>query len=452
MGVLIAGQSQFFDSFYKSQKVNNLENSAKVLEEEISEYGLQSRETQELLSVVTDNINGDVFVLDFDGNMLAGESNMMMGHRINIPRKEFEEATTGEIVWYQSNVGHQRHNNVEMIGVLVPSTSYIYFFQTPLQPIEEAIYIAQKFTMYTMLIALVVSIILAWMFSKNLTTPLFKINSQAQSIARLDFDERWEDSRGDEIGQLGQTLNTINDELKMTIDKLETELAKEKSIDKMRKELVARISHELQTPLSLIKGYIEALEDDIYESESERQNYYQIIQQESDKMSKLVKEMVNLGVLESQKVKLDIQKVDLHSLIQKNIDKFAIEAKKEDIALKYDGQKQVKAMCDEYRIDQVLTNFLDNAMKNVPVGGEIKVAVKKEDQRVKVSVFNQGKHIKEQQLQHIWESFNKGEKSKGTGLGLSIAQNILKLHKSNFGVENVEGGGVVFYFDLPDSL
>lgn len=445
IAVLWVVQIKFLPQYYQQEKIRILENYAKQLEEDIGKKEF-NHTSIEALEEISAKINGRVAVFHKAGNMLY-HGGMMGQHRgTRIPQKEWQEALSGKTNWYQVT---GRKGNLESLVVVVPGEKYIYLMQIHFQTVEEAISITRGFYIYLFGIGLIVALLLAAFFSKKLIDPLVKLNNIAKEMANLNFNVKWDENRVDEIGQLGETLNFLIDRLQRTISELERELLKEKNLEKMRKEFVSRVSHELQTPIAVISGYIEALQDGMAANEEELEEYFKVVEMEIHRMSRLVSEMLDLGQLESGTFKINIEEFNYEHLINKTINKFDLMKKDKELnfAIKGNGYN-CRVLGDEYRIEQVLTNLLQNAVNHSHHGGHIQLSIKDEGTRVWTGIYNDGEKISKEDLTNIWESFYKGEKEKnGTGLGLAIVKNILELHGSSYGVENTEMG-VCFYFDI----
>lgn len=438
-------QVKLLPQYYQQEKVKILEDYAKEVEKAIGkdEWNDTSRE---VLEDVSARINGRIAILDREGNMLYHEGMMGQFRGTRIPSEEWQTVLSGKTASYQAS---GTRGNLEFLVVVAPGEQYIYLIQIHFQTIEEAIAIARGFYIYLLGIGLIVALLLAAFFSRKLINPLVKLNDIAKEMAEFNFKVKWEEDRQDEIGQLGETLNFLTDRLQSTIGELEKELAKEKNLEKMRKEFVSRVSHELQTPISVISGYIEALQDGIATSEEEQEAYFKIIEMETHKMSRLVREMLDLGQLESGTFKVNIEGFNYGDLINKTLCKFEIMKKEKDLIVEIKGNGyNCMVLGDEHRIEQVLTNLLQNAVNHTNHGGHIKIITKNEGTKVWTGIYNDGERIAQEEIPYIWESFYKGEKEKGgTGLGLAIVKNVLELHGSSYGVENTDKG-VCFYFDI----
>lgn len=301
------------------------------------------------------------------------------------------------------------------------------------------------------IVALIFGAIGAYFISKNITQPLVKLNNIAREMEKLNFSNQYQENREDEIGQLGKTLNSMSQTLQATIQQLKDELEKEKTLDVLRKQFVAQVSHEMQTPLAIIQGYTEALEDGIVKSEKEIKYHYEVIHDEINKMVKILRDLLDLSQLEAGTFKIKKERFDMTALLQKVSEKYYEITKQKDIKLILDQDTSETIINgDTFRLEQVLNNFIKNALEHTSSKGIINIKSQKTNSHIKITIENTGASIQEEDLPYIWESFYKSkEKSqnKGTGLGLAISKQILNLHDAQYGVENVEDG-VIFWFKI----
>lgn len=446
-------QNQFFNRYYIYNKIKQMESYGVKIHGQVEESSI-NRETDDYIESVVERINGRMLIIDSNDKIIYQVGRVHHMNRANkIPGIYLEQAREGKIQHYHVSSQSKHMEYMDLLTVLVPIEEQIYFFQTPLQPIEEAVVISQKFTLYLLFIAFFIALILSWFFSRTITNPLLHLNEVARQMGKLNFDVRCREDRNDEIGDLGRTLNFLTEKLKNTIEALQEELQKERKMDKMRKQFIARVSHELQTPISLIRGYTEALKDDVAMDENEEKEYFDIIEGETVKMSNLIKDLLDLGQLESGSFKINIESFNIISMIHQSLSKFELMKKEKDLRFRVTEETDWEyAMGDEYRIEQVITNLLQNAVNHCNIGGLIDITIQEEGDRIKVSVYNDGEQIEEEEREGIWESFYKTkEDKKGTGLGLAIVKNVLQLHKSEYGVINRETG-VTFFFTLNKSF
>ena len=282
-------------------------------------------------------------------------------------------------------------------------------------------------------------------------------------MSNLDFSQKYIISENkDEIDNLGMSINKLSDKLENTIKQLKTtnlELEKdveEKShIDEMRKSFISDVSHELKTPIALIQGYSEGLIENVNTDEESRKYYAEVILDEATKMDKLVKQLLELMKLEYGKMSFNNENFNIIELEKEILRKSEVMIQKEDIQVEMDKQEEIIVYADDFYIDQVLTNYITNAIKySTKINGEKIIRIKNEikNNKVRISVFNTLEGLSDEELMHIWNRFYKIDESRnradgGTGIGLSIVKAIMNNYGNEFGARNVDGG-VEFYFDL----
>ena len=335
----------------------------------------------------------------------------------------------------------------------------LIFVVSPLQPIGEAAAVIREYYVYIYASAVLLIIILSLLYSRMISKPLININNAAIRMAELDFSVNCKVTSRDEIGNLATTLNFLCEKLDTTLSELTTaninlslDLEKERKLEVMRKDFIAAVSHELKTPLSLIDGYAEGLRDGIAK-DADKDFYLQVIIEESEKMNALISDMLALSTLESGNYKLKITDFYIDKLINSIIKKYSPKFVEKNINLQINFEEDnLKVYGDSFRIEQVIINFLTNALKYTIDDHSIYIRTKIIDDEVLIEVENEGEHIEDKDLENIWLKFYKIDRSRnrllgGTGLGLSISKNILLLHESTYGVLNTEKG-VKFYFTL----
>jgi len=233
------------------------------------------------------------------------------------------------------------------------------------------------------------------------------------------------------------------------------DMTEERKLDKMRKDFIANVSHELRTPISMLQGYSEAIVDDIAETQDEKKEMARVIYDESLRMGRLVNELLDVARMEAGHIHLSLEEVNLSSFINRIIYKFQGLAKDNEIQLYPEMEKDLPSiMFDPDRIEQVLTNLIDNALRHTPKGGKVKLTVSSEAQGIRMQVKDSGSGIPEEDLPFVFERFYKADKARtrgraGTGLGLAIAKNIIDAHHGIISVQSKLGLGTTFTFLLP---
>ncbi|MGL4453418.1 MAG: histidine kinase dimerization/phospho-acceptor domain-containing protein [Sarcina sp.] len=331
---------------------------------------------------------------------------------------------------------------------------------SPLRPIQEASVIMNDFYKAIFFALILICLLLAYIFSNLISKPLLQLNKTAKKMSSMDFSEKCEIKRNDEIGSLANTLNFLSsnlssalEDLKLKNKSLEKEIERERETEKFRKDFIAGVSHELKTPIGIISGYAEGLKDGIVDDES-KDVYLDVIIDEANKMNKLVLDMLNLTKLESGKTELVLSEFSLKELVETVISKHKnnMEEKNFILNVKIPTDDNLYAVGDSFKIEQVLTNFITNAIKYSPANETINIELKRIDNKIFFYIENTGVYLDKSIHEKIWTQFYRADNSRNrengsTGLGLSITKNILELHKSLFGLENTKNG-VLFYFSL----
>jgi signal transduction histidine kinase len=275
-----------------------------------------------------------------------------------------------------------------------------------------------------------------------ITKPIDKLNASAKRMAELDFSVPCDLVSTDEFGELSASLNTMADDLQQTLARLEDSLAE-------RKELVDSLSHEMKTPLGIIRAYAEGLQDEA--DEGKKQRYAQVILSEVERMNDLIVTLLDLSALESGAASLNISRFDFVELVETVAGRLLIDAPDTDFELQYElPEQKVFVRTDRRRMEQVLENFMVNARKNVRPGGVLRLELTVDDGALHFSIFNQGRTIPENDLPKIWTKFYRDSNAgySGSGLGLSIVAQILSMQNLPYGAEN-RVDGVLFWFSIP---
>ena len=330
---------------------------------------------------------------------------------------------------------------------------------TPLAAIQESAAIANNFFIFTGIITIIIGFIVAYIFSRKFTHPILELNEIAYRMSKLDFSKKYYVTSNDEIGELGKAINSLSNQLDKSISELKQanqelteDIERERKIDEMRKEFISSVSHELKTPITLIQGYAEGLKVNVIDDEANKNFYCDVIVDEANKMNKLVRELLDLSQIDSGGFKLEKSIFDISTLISSVLKKYEPVFKEKGVEISIENMHHIDVDADMVRIEQVLLNYLNNAVNHIDNKKIIKISIHTYTQKVIVSVFNSGNHIYEKEMDKIWLSFYKVDKARtraygGIGLGLSIVRAIMQLHKCRFGAKNIQDG-VEFWFEL----
>ncbi|RYD02182.1 hypothetical protein N752_27405 [Desulforamulus aquiferis] len=319
---------------------------------------------------------------------------------------------------------------------------------TSLQPVDEAISVIRQFYPYFFGFAFICVIFLAFIFSKWLAKPLISINRLTGKIANMDFTEKLPVRSADEIGQLSQNINYLSNQMEAYIGQLKQDLDKERQLENTRKEFIAGVSHELKTPLAVMKSCLSILKDGI--AAEKREHYFQAMEDEIQRMDLLVVNMLDLAKFESGTYKPEMAPFKIDKVITEVCRSLAEQMQEKNLSV-------ILRLCSQMvvghkgLISRVIINFLSNAIRHTEDGHAIVIAVRCNEQTAEISVENQGNPISEEDRKKIWDQFYRVEartSKAGTGIGLSISREILELHHAIYGVENTKDG-VRFFFSLP---
>lgn len=324
---------------------------------------------------------------------------------------------------------------------------------------RESISISNKFYLWIGIIAIIVATIIILIVTSRYTRPLLELADLSKKMSELDFNAKYTGHHNDELGVLGNSMNDMSEKLERAITdlkaaniELQKDIKKKEEVDEMRKEFISNVSHELKTPIALIQGYAEGLQEGISENPEDMQYYCDVIVDEADKMNKMVKKLLTLNQLEFGDSHVNMERFDIVSVINGVISSMKIKAKEKDVEIHFTCSEQIYVWADEFQIEEVITNYLSNALNHVDENKIIKVEIMQKNGIVRVAVFNSGKNIPEEELKNIWIKFYKVDKARtraygGNGIGLSIVKAIMDRHNKEYGVNNKENG-VEFWFEL----
>lgn len=466
--ILIMVNSLFLRTFYTAAKIEN------VKKEYIKINQMYNNRDETILQ----QIKNDALANNF--NVLIANEDYILVFSTN---EEFESTIKqyinsetpiiaqlrekNDILFYKNNVIIKKvtingSNSILLSGKL--DNEYNVYIEVPISIIDESVKISNNMLIIIGFIVIFIGAIAALYVSKKFATPISELNNIANKMSKLDFSQKYKATgTDDEMDELGNSINVMSEKLEKTIkqlrrsnSELERDIEEKSKIDEMRKQFISDVSHELKTPIALIQGYAEGLIENVNDDEESRKFYAEVILDESNKMDTLVKQLLELMKLEYGKREFNNVEFNIGELIKEVIRKCDVMLKEKQIEVEYDDTKEVYVNADEFYIEQVITNYLTNAIKNAKtINEKKKIQVKVEEtkkQKVRITVFNTGDKIKDEELERIWKRFYKSDSSRnredgGTGIGLSLVKAIMNNYKNDYGVNNKEDG-VEFYFEL----
>lgn len=346
---------------------------------------------------------------------------------------------------------------VEMWGVL--DNGNLFLFQSPLESIRESVVLANRFLAYVGIGSAVFSAFVIIWVSNKITEPVMELTGISERMIHLDFDAKYTGKSRTEIALLGQNINELSCTLERTISELKSannelmrDIEKKNKIDEMRKEFLSNVSHELKTPIALIQGYAEGLKEGVNEDAESRDFYCEVIMDETVKMNEMVKKLLTLNQLEFGNDTVTMKRFDVAALIKNYLQPLELICRQKDISVIAEEYSPISVWADEFMVEEVFGNYFSNAMNHVAGDRVIDVKLAVTGDKVRISVFNTGRPIPEESIEHIWEKFYKVDKARtreygGSGIGLSIVKAIMEGMNQKYGMQNYDNG-VEFWFEL----
>jgi signal transduction histidine kinase len=343
------------------------------------------------------------------------------------------------------------------------SNGYMIVIRTSMDAINNTAEFSNRMFLYFSVVILILAAIVITFISRFFTKPIHDMADIAKRMTDLDFDARVEVKSRDEIGELGESMNHLSAKLESTISDLKTanaelhrDIENKIQIDEMRKEFLSHVSHELKTPIALIQGYAEGLKESVNDDPESRDFYCDVIMDEANKMNNMVKKLLSLNELEFGNGQLEVSRFDIVELIRNICASSDILLADIDATLIFDEEGPVYVWADEFLMEEVLSNYITNAIHYVTPGGEIRIYFQKVDAELQIVVFNTEPPIPEEELEKLWIKFYKVDKARtreygGSGIGLSIVAAAMEAHGKAYGVRNVEQG-VEFYCNLDTNI
>ena len=435
----------------------------------VSNASAQDQLESDEFAVTFDNMcsNGNIMalILQQDGKVLRSSVNDM-----DALRSEFWDvllhADNMEVLY--SNKQYQllrktdtRLDSEYLVLVGVLENGDMILMRTAVESIRESAAISNRFLLFVGAAAIVSSLLVAFFTTRHITRPLQQLTDISKRMVDLDFNAKYESNQSNsyEVEELGNHINRLSENLERTISELKTanvelqdDIEKKIQIDEMRKEFLSNVSHELKTPLALIQGYAEGLQECINDDAESREFYCDVIIDEADKMNRMVKKLLTLNQLEFGNDQVVMERFDMTELIRGVANSTKILMEQKGIRLELENPEEAWVWGDEFKVEEVITNYMSNAINHADGEKVIRVFYTRSEDKLRVSVFNTGQPIPEDDIDKIWVKFYKVDKARtreygGSGIGLSIVKAIMDSFHQQCGVINHEDG-VEFWMEL----
>ncbi len=448
LGVLVMlwlMQIVLLSAYFKEMKITQVKEVSNVIEESI-ENNQFSIKVQ--ISAVQNNVCGLVY--NSKGQLLYQVDALGLGCVLNSnaigftqkimnytqlvdesPEKEFALTVTNSVIQQDMIIFGKKLN--------LNFGSYYIFLNSSLLPIDSTISILQQQFIYVTIIVFVLFSIVSLIISSRLSKPIINMKKEAIKLAHGNYDVKFEKGEFTEFTELAETLNYTSEELK--------------KMDELRKDLIANVSHDIKTPLTMIKAYAEMIKDISGDNKKKREQHLDVILDEVNHLDHLVQDMTQLSQFQSNVVTLQTKNFNVVDLVNESLRLLDGLIKSNKIQVQILAPKEVIVIGDPLKIKQVLINFINNAIKFIGKDNQLVIQILCEEETVRIEVIDHGIGISSDDLPYIWDRYFKIDKHHhrnvaGTGLGLSIASAILKSHGCNFGVTSELDKGSVFWFEM----
>ncbi|WP_024614187.1 HAMP domain-containing sensor histidine kinase [Clostridium sp. Ade.TY] len=447
--VIVAGVlSLWIRQNYFDQKKDQLNRESNIIESAAISYLSLDKSSNlttlnNVMNFVSKTIDAEILVTDNLGYTYAVSNSIYENYKfsnIGIPKEDMDVLKQGKSIEYGNVKSSSQNNYVYLkpifnkdyfsgvIIMIVPTESML----APIIDVNEVIW-------GTALVVIIIGGIFVYFYSKkSLVKPIDQITAAARRISKGGVDERLDINQNNEIGELAESFNIMAESLQ--------------TVDDNRRAFISNVSHELRSPITSIKGFISGILDGVIPRDKEGY-YLKIVYEETDRLSRLINDLLDISALESGKINLNKQEIDISNILRYTIAKFesAINQKGLNVEVVLEQEHQY-VIGDNDKITQVVTNLIDNAVKYSRENGNIRINTRSKGDRVFVSIYNDGELLSKEQLIKIWDRFYKADVSRtnkvSTGLGLPIVRLILTEHGEDIWVENYKDTGVMFTFTL----
>lgn len=429
----------FLKTYYKEFRLNKLENSVKKVLNSFHDSNYEdllddiSLEDEICIEVVNNNMTKYLSVI-YNKGCMGAETSIENSYY----KKDFINSNLSKKVYTLINPRFK--NKTIIYGIKLDDSNYA-FVSASLEPIDTTITVLKNQFIYVTMLVIILSLIVSYFVSRKISSGVIKINKEAKKLSKGNFDVKFDtDQPILELSELAETLEYTKDELSKT--------------ENLRRELLANVSHDLKTPLTMIKAYAEMVRDVTYKDDTKRTKDLNIIIEETDRLNVLVNDILELSKIQSGTQKLTIEQFVLEKFVKNIIKRYDIMSENKKYKFKVSINKNIIVSADRKRIEQVMYNLINNAINYTGDDKKIIISALELENTVRIEVKDTGKGIDKEELENIWDKYYKIDKTHsreqvGSGVGLSIVKNILINHNCNYGVESIKGNGTTFYFELP---
>lgn len=457
----------FLGSYYLSHKTDDLIQTYNEIDKILQDGTLQDIAVVKAILLSAERSNIDLVVTDNDGKPILstlGQDDPRLRQMLSesfgggIDKKSvISQSDNYRIYRSSADAGSGNMEYLKMWGFFSDSSWFV--MQSPLASIRDSASLANQFLIYLGLAGLLLGGLLVWLLSRRISQPIMQLARLSQKMANLSFEARYTGGGPDEIEVLGSNFNRMSQQLEKTISELKSannqlqkDIEQKERLEDMRNEFLGNVSHELKTPIALIQGYAEGLKEGINDDPESQKFYCDVIMDEADKMNRMVKNLLTLNQLEFGSDEVQFERFDIVSLVRGVIASCDILIRQAEATVDFIADEKLYVWAGQFETEQVIRNYLTNAIHHVDNEKRIEIRIRKEDDIAHITVFNSGKPIPEKDLPRLWDKFYKVDKAHtreygGNGIGLSIVKAIMESFHQKYGVRNFDNG-VEFWFNL----
>lgn len=439
-------QIVFINSYYETMKINEIK---KIGNELVSNYGTDDFEQQLLNKSFSEGIV--INILDQNGSVVYPLDIMDLIRRPRLQSEAFSEFLAELYVSDNNYVVYTKeHESINADTIVYGSIlenkgrgNYFLFINTMLEPIDSTVSVLKNQLFIVTIISLILSMGLSLFLSKRLSNPITRLTESAKGLGEGRYDVEFKKGDYQEVDDLANTLNKATKELKKT--------------EELRRDFIANVTHDLKTPLTLIKSYGEMIRDISGDNHEKRESHINTIIHEVDRLSRLVDDMLDLTKVQSELRELKIGKFNLLELTNRVLERFEYFKEKEGFEINIESQGNTIIEGDRNKISQVIYNLINNSINYSLEDKRIIITIIEKEEIIEFFIRDFGEGIPDDEQNYIWDRYYRGGKSHtrkkvGSGIGLSLVKSIILAHNGQVGVESHSGEGSTFYFKLPKSV
>lgn len=436
-------QIVFLENFYEKMKISDVKLSAKKIVDEYGDddYGRTLTTiaiSNDLCIEIVDKYGRVIYTKDTLGkSCLIHSPDSMKGEFLN----KLKESGKKEIYFkeYNSAISNDMLVFAAVIGSADSPEGYV-LINTPLVPVGSTASIIKRQLLIITIYLIILSIVISFFMARKIAEPIVKITKSAEKMAAGNYSIKFEGGDYLEIQRLASTLTYAGQQIS--------------KVDAMQRDLIANVSHDLRTPLTMLKAYAEMIRDLSGDNPQKRNEHLEIIIEETDRLAQLVNDMLDLSKLEDGNQELNYTEFNIRILLEDIVARYEGISKKSDYHISFEPDGDAIVRCDIIKIQQVIYNLINNAVNYTGEDKQIFIKQKNSADCVRIEVSDTGEGIAPEKIKLIFDKYYRSENHKrevvGTGLGLSIVKAILKKHEYNFGVYSVVGKGSTFWFEIKD--